>query len=71
MRPVTLIGSIGFLVIAATLPASAQSIGSTAALNHVGENMTVCGRVASATVVAAQSMMLSFDQPYPPNPSRC
>jgi hypothetical protein len=50
---------------AASSPAAAQSIGSLAATNHVGESMTVCGRVASATVIPQQSMLLAFDQPYP------
>jgi hypothetical protein len=65
MRLVTLIFIVGLAIIAAIPPATAQSIGSIAAVNHVGESMTVCGRVASATVVAQQSMQLSFDQPYP------
>jgi hypothetical protein len=65
MRPVLLVIGIALSGAGAAGPAAAQSIGSIAAMNHVGESMTVCGRVASATVVAQQSMQLSFDQPYP------
>lgn len=65
MRLITLIFIAGFATAAATSPATAQSIGSIAAANHVGESITVCGRVASATIVAPQAMLLAFDQPYP------
>jgi hypothetical protein len=64
MYRVLLIG-LALADLGAAAPAAAQSIGSTAALNHVGESMTVCGRVASASVVAPQAMLLGFDQPYP------
>jgi len=46
-------------------PAAAQSIGSAAAINHINETVTVCGLVASAKVVAQQSVVLAFDYPQP------
>jgi hypothetical protein len=59
---------IGLALASLAAPASAQSIGSMAAINHAGESVTVCGRVASATVVDKQAMLLGFDQPYPGQP---
>jgi hypothetical protein len=49
----------------AASPAAAQSIGSMAAINHVNETVTVCGLVASAKVIAQQSVLLAFDYPQP------
>jgi hypothetical protein len=59
---------VGLALASLGAPASAQSIGSMAAPNHAGESATVCGRVASATVVGQQAMLLGFDQPYPAQP---
>jgi len=56
---------IGLALAGLAGPAAAQSIGSMAAINHAGESATVCGRVASATVLDKQAMLLGFDQPYP------
>jgi hypothetical protein len=56
---------IGLALASFGVPASAQSIGSLAAINHAGESVTVCGKIASATVVDKQAMLLGFDQPYP------
>ena len=51
------------LLIAA--PAAAQQIGSVAAINHAGEIVTVCGLIASVTVVGKQDVVLAFDYAYP------
>lgn len=59
-----LVGWLGTALLIAG-PVSAQEIGSVAAINHAGENVTVCGVVASVNVLAKQDVVLAFDYPYP------
>jgi|GEM_PF-2513587 hypothetical protein len=58
----------GFLLSVALLPATAQTIPSTDAKNHVGERETVCGPVAGKHI-AYQSpgtpTFIDLDKPYP------
>jgi len=56
---------LALLALLAAAPASAQTIGSMAAANHAGENVTVCGRVASVKILPQQDVVLSFDYAYP------
>jgi hypothetical protein len=59
---------IVLLVLAAAANALAQNapkVSPQAALNHLGERVTVCGRIASANFVANKALLLAFDTPYP------
>lgn len=54
--------------LAGSAPAMAQNlltVSPQAALNHTGERIIVCGRVASANFVADKSLLLAIDYPYP------
>jgi len=49
-------------------PAMAQNlltVSPQAALNHAGERIIVCGRVASANFVGDKSLVVAIDAPYP------
>ncbi|HUA54240.1 MAG TPA: hypothetical protein VMB81_18840 [Candidatus Sulfotelmatobacter sp.] len=51
-----------------TAPAHAQdllTVNPQSALNHAGERIIVCGRVASANFAADKSLVLAIDYPYP------
>jgi hypothetical protein len=53
---------------AGALSAAAASLSAAESAQHVGENATVCGVVASAHYVsrsAAQPTFLNLDKPYP------
>lgn len=58
----------GFLLSIALIPATAQTISSADAKNHVGEKATVCGLVAGKHT-ASQSQgvptFIDLDKPYP------
>jgi hypothetical protein len=52
----------------ALLPVSAQSISAADAKNHVGEKLTVCGKVADTRTVTSSSgkpTFINLDAPYP------
>jgi hypothetical protein len=52
----------------AVIPATAQSISAAEASRHIGENATVCGRVASertATSSKGQPTFINLDSAYP------
>ena len=57
-----------FLLSVVLIPAAAQTIPSTDAKNHIGENATVCGLVAGkATAAHSQGTptFIDLDKPYP------
>jgi DNA/RNA endonuclease YhcR with UshA esterase domain len=52
----------------AVFPVSAQSISAAEAKNHVGEKVTVCGKVAderTATGSRGEPTFINLDAPYP------
>jgi hypothetical protein len=59
------------LTLALSLPVAAQnprSLTAAEARNHLGENATVCGKVATARYAASargQPTFLNLDEPYP------
>jgi hypothetical protein len=59
---------IGLALGLAAGPALAQTVSTQAALNHMGETVTICGKIASANFAGGQSMILAFDYPYPGQP---
>ena len=59
---------LGFLLALALLPASAQTISAADAKNHIGEQATVCGKVASEkTAVSSRGepTFIHLDSAYP------
>lgn len=56
------------LVGLAFVPVSAQSVSAANAKNHVGEKVTVCGKVANewtATGSKGEPTFINLDEPYP------
>ena len=68
MKSFRMLTLAGFLLSVALSPALAQSIAAADAKNHIGEQATVCGIVASKHV-ASQSRgtptFVNLDKPYP------
>jgi len=62
--PLLLLSVLGL----ALVPVSAQSISAPDAKNHVGEKLTVCGKVADERTVTNSSgepTFINLDAPYP------
>jgi len=56
------------LIVAVSSRAEAETISASAARDHVGENATVCGHVASTRFAArskGRPTFLNLDKPYP------
>jgi hypothetical protein len=58
----------GFLLLICLLPVMAQTISATDAKNHIGEQTTVCGVVASEKTAASsrgEPTFINLDSAYP------
>jgi hypothetical protein len=68
MKSFRTISVAGFLLSIAVLPVTAQTIAAADAKNHIGEQATVCGKVASertATSSKGEPTFINLDSAYP------
>ncbi len=68
MKSLRMCSVAGFLLSIALVPLFAQTIPAADAKNHVGQNATVCGKIASERTVSSsrgEPTFINLDAPYP------